>query len=134
MSEKVDVQRSKTSPVRSPKDEDLGSDTIAPAVDIYETDTGWVLAADMPGVAKDQLDVQVERGVLTIAGRFSAEAPEGRTVHGGFRRPDYFRSLALSDEIDRGNISAGLNNGVLTVVLPRAEAARTRKITVEGGD
>ncbi len=134
MSSKVNVTRRDKGPVRPGRDEDVGNDSIAPAIDICETDTGWLLAADMPGVGKDDVDVQVERGVLTISGRFTAEPPEGRAVYQGFHRPDYFRSLSLSDEIDRANISANLTNGVLTIVLPRAEATQTRKITVESRD
>jgi len=131
---KVNVQRRDKGAVRPTRDEDLGDDTVAPAADVCETDTGWLLLADMPGVAKEQLEVQVERGVLTISGQFGTPPPEGREIYQGFQRPDYFRSLALSDEVDRANITANLTSGVLTIVLPRAQAAETKKIVVEPGE
>jgi HSP20 family molecular chaperone IbpA len=108
-------------------------ETVAPAIDVCETDTGWLLVADMPGVAKDGADVQVERGVLTISGKIGTEPHFGRTVYNGFQRLDYFRSVALSDEVDRTKISASQSDGVLTIVLPKAAAAQTRKIMVQAG-
>ena len=134
MSAKVNVHRHGKGPVRPSEGQDVGNDTIAPSIDIYEVQDGWRLVADMPGLSKEELDVHVERGVLTISGPFAVEPPEGRPVYGGFPRADYFRSLALSDEIDRASVSASLNNGVLTVTLPRAEAAATRKIEVQAGE
>jgi len=134
MSAKVNVHRQGKGPVRPSEGQDVGNDTIAPAIDVYEVDDGWRLVADVPGLSKDGLDVHVERGVLRISGQFAVEPPEGRPVYGGFPRADYFRSLALSDEIDRAKISAALTNGVLSVTLPRAEAAATRKIEVQAGD
>ncbi len=112
--------------------EPIANETVAPAIDICETDTGWLLVADMPGVTKDGIDVQVERGVLTLSGKCGCEPPQGRIVYEGFSRANYFRSVTLSDEIDRGKITATQNEGVLTVMLPKAAAAQTRKITVQG--
>jgi HSP20 family protein len=111
--------------------EGVAAETVAPSIDIAETETGWLLVADMPGVAKDGIDVQVERGVLSISGRCGCESPKARTVYEGFRRVNYFRSVALSDEVDRARITAAQNDGVLTVVLPKAAAAQTRKINVQ---
>jgi len=111
----------------------IATETVAPPIDIYETGTGWVLVADMPSVPKDNIDVQVERGVLAISGRCGSAPPVGRMVYQGFQRANYFRSVALSDEIDRTRITAAQNDGVLTVILPKAAAAQTRKITVHAG-
>ncbi len=106
-----------------------------PYVDIYQTDAGLTVVAEMPGVEQDSIGVQVEKGVLTISGR--AEPPnlsgynalyEGVPLGGNF-----FRAFALSDEVDRDKATATLRDGVLTVVLPRAPQARSRKITVEPG-
>ncbi len=115
------------------RSESVATETVTPAIDICETDTGWLLVADMPGVSKDSIDVQVERGVLTISGRCSSPSPKGRLVYEGFQRVNYFRSIALSDEVDRSKITASQSDGVLTVVLPKAAAAQTRKITVQAG-
>jgi HSP20 family protein len=119
--------------VRANQPRERSRETVAPPIDVCETDTGWLLVADMPGVSKDGVDVQVERGVLTISGKVGSEPHVGRTVYRGFQRLDYFRSVALSDEVDRTKISASQSDGVLTVVLPKAAAAQTRKITVQPG-
>jgi len=111
--------------------EPIATETVAPAIDVCETDTGWLLVADMPGVTRDGIDVQVERGVLTLSGRCGCEPPQGRAVYEGFTRANYFRSVTLSDEIERSKITAAQNEGVLTVMLPKAAAAQTRKITVQ---
>ena len=103
-----------------------------PAVDIYEAADGWVLKADMPGVSKEDVGVHVEKGVLTIEGRMGGPASTGRLVYRGFEPADYFRSFPLSDEVDREKMSARMQDGVLTVTLPKAEAAKTRRIAVEG--
>jgi HSP20 family protein len=134
MSANVNVERREKAPVGTAQKEDLGHQTILPAIDVCETDSGWLLVADMPGVSKDDVDVQVERGVLTLSGRSGIETPSGRPVYEGFQQMDYFRSVTLSDEIDRGAITANIANGVLTVVLPRAASAQTRKITVQSGE
>lgn len=110
-----------------------GQNLQAPPVDLYETDEGWVLLADVPGADKQDVSVEVDKGVLTIDVRMSAERPGGRPVLEEFARADYFRSVVLSDEVDWQKISAQVRDGVLTVALPRAEQARPRKIPVEPG-
>ena len=108
-------------------------DQQVPPVDIYETDDGWVLLADMPGVGKDDVNVEVRQGVLTIEGRMSGPVPAGQLVCRGFERADYFREFPLSEEVERERISATIRDGVLRVVLPKAETARTCRIPVEPG-
>ena len=109
-------------------------DVLVPPVDIHETDDGWVLLADVPGVGKDGLDVEVHKGVLTIHGRMDKTPIAGRVVHQEFRRADYFRSFPLSDQVDRDRIVANVSGGVVTITLPKAQAARPRKIMIEGDD
>lgn len=133
MNKKEQIQQGGEVSVRSGHVREVAREAIAPAIDICETDTGWLLVADMPGVPKENIDVQVERGVLTISGRAQSEPPAGRIIYQGFQRADYFRTVALSDEVDRAKITASQNGGVLTVVLPKAAAAQTRRITVQSG-
>jgi len=108
--------------------------TYAPLVDIYETSDGTtMLVAELPAADPASVDIRVEKGVLTIAGQ--ANLPEltgeyARTFV-GFGGGSYFRAFALSDEIDREKIDASFNDGVLTLRLPRAEAAQTRKIQIK---
>lgn len=105
-----------------------------PPADIYETQDHVVLVADMPGVAPGDVDVSLERRVLTIRGHVPVETHEGyRRVHTEFGERDFQRVFALSEEIDRDLIEASHKNGVLTLKLPKAELARTRKIEVKSG-
>jgi HSP20 family molecular chaperone IbpA len=108
----------------------------SPLVDIYETEDGTtVLTAEMPGADSDSLDVQVDKGTLTITAKARPLAPdEGYSLtYGGFGTGRYFRAFALSDEIDREKIEARFENGVLRLHLPKAEAAKTRKVPIQLG-
>jgi len=101
-----------------------------PPVDIYETGEGLTVLADLPGVAKDGLSVQVEQGVLTIEGRQNRETP-GDLVHREFALTPFFRQFRIAEQIDTTRLRAALKNGVLTLELPKAEAAKPRQIPVE---
>lgn len=102
-----------------------------PRADVYETEEGVTLQAEMPGVAADDIDVTLEKGVLTIRGRTREDAHEGyRQVYAEYLYGDYERAFTLSEEIDRDGIKASCVNGVLTLQLPKAKAAQTRKIKV----
>jgi HSP20 family protein len=102
---------------------------VAPNVNIVETAVDFVLEAEMPGVAKDGLDISVEENVLTIAGRRQAE-PQGNLLHRESRAVDYRRIFQLDPSIERDKISAQIEQGLLTVRLPKAEKAKPRKIEV----
>jgi HSP20 family molecular chaperone IbpA len=103
----------------------------APPIDIFETDTGLVLHADLPGVGGDDLELQVQDNKLTLFGRVAPPAPENaRLIHQEYRVSDFLRSFILSDEVDHERIEAKLNNGVLEVTLPRAAKAEPRRIQV----
>ncbi len=105
---------------------------FVPPSDIYETGDSIVVLAEMPGVPSDGVDITLERRVLTIRGR---GAP---SEHGGYQRVynefvdgDYERVFTLSENIDRDRIEATLKDGVLHLVLPKAETARPRRIELK---
>jgi len=102
---------------------------VTPAVDIYETREGLVVKADLPGVAKDALDVRVENNLLTIRGRAAHCAP-GELLYREYELANFYRQFELSDKVDQLKISAELKNGVLTLNLPKAEEAKPRRIDV----
>jgi HSP20 family protein len=102
---------------------------VAPAVDIYETLEGLVVKADLPGVAKDGLDIRVENNLLTIRGRAGHAAP-GEALYREYELAHFFRQFELNDKVDQLKISADLKNGVLTLNLPKAEEAKPRRIEV----
>ena len=109
------------------------SPVFVPAVDIYETDDSLVLLADMPGVSNQGVEIHLEDNELTIRGKV-AEEPSGlNPIYTEYRSGDYYRSFTLSNVIDQDKIEALMKNGVLKVVLPKAEEAKPRKIEVKAG-
>jgi HSP20 family protein len=103
---------------------------ITPPVDIYETADGLVVKADLPGVAKEGLDVRVENSLLTIRGKAAHAAP-GDPVYREYGLVNFFRQFELNERVDQGKISADLKQGVLTLNLPKAEEAKPRQIEVK---
>src|SRR5580700_10591748 len=103
---------------------------IAPAVNIYETPTAFVLEADLPGVSKEGLDLTLDASSLTISARRTKNNVTAEPIYRESTTADYRRVFELDSEIDRAAISANLDQGVLTVTLPKSENAKPRKITV----
>jgi HSP20 family molecular chaperone IbpA len=100
--------------------------------DIHDTGKAVVLTLEMPGVGRDDVDIDLERRVLSIRGRGRVTSPEGyRLVHAEYGEGDYERVFTLSEEIDEAAIQAEVENGVLTLTLPRAEATKPRRIEVK---
>ena len=102
-----------------------------PDVDIIEEKEETVLTADLPGVDEKSLDITLEKNVITIRGRVETEIPAGcRLAYGEYEVGDYERAFTLSDEVDKDKIQATIKNGVLKLVLPKAAAAKARKIAI----
>jgi HSP20 family protein len=111
--------------------EELKRPVCQPGVDILETDAGLLLRADLPGVTKETLDLVIEDNVLKIFGRSVVSLPDdAKPTHHEFRMGDFYRSFILGDEIDTENIKAELENGVLSLRLPKRKI-RPRRIEVE---
>jgi HSP20 family protein len=105
----------------------------APAVDIYETENELVLKADLPDVDLKDIDVRVENQTLTISGERKFEKQEsGKGYHRIERNYGSFvRSFSVPNTFDTENIAAEFKNGVLSVTLPKKEAAKPRQVKVE---
>ena len=104
---------------------------FVPRADIYETPEAIVLLADVPGVKESNLSITLENDVLTIEGNVEPEAHSGFSLaHAEYEVGDYRRVFTLSTDVDRDKIEATLKAGVLTLVLPKAEPAKARKIAV----
>jgi len=100
-----------------------------PPADIYETKDSIVVLAEMPGVSSEGVDISLERRVLTIRGRSaSQDHSKYQRAYNEYSDGDYERVFTLSENIDRDRIEATLKDGVLQLVLPKAEAAKARKI------
>ena len=104
---------------------------FTPPIDIYESDEGLVLVADLPGVTINTLELQVQDNKLTLLGRVTPSVPpEAKLLHKEYDEGDFLRSFILSDEVAHERITAKLNSGVLEVVLPKAAKTQPRRIQV----
>jgi HSP20 family protein len=111
-----------------------GSESVLrPPVDIYETGEGITLQADMPGVAKDRLNLRVEGNSLLIEGTIGVAPQEQMTaLHADVRSTVYQRSFTLSNELETQRIDAVLKDGQLTVHIPKRAELRPRRIEIGG--
>jgi len=104
---------------------------LLPPVNVVEDSSGITLTADLPGVAKDQLTLQVEADTLTIEGAVKLNLPQGmEPSHVEIDTPRYRRVFTLSKELDAEKVSAEFNQGVLKLRIPKAEHAQPRKVTI----
>ena len=102
-----------------------------PIADIFETDRSLTVVLEMPGAKKENVDVNVDDGILKIDSKIDFSKYEGlRPVYTEYNIGHYTRSFRLSSAIDQTKISAEMKDGVLTVVLPKSERAQPRKIAV----
>ena len=103
---------------------------VAPNVNIFETQEGYVLQAEMPGVGKDGLEITLEGNEIAITGRRNPETVTGETLFRESNKADYRRVFELDPAIDTSKVSAKIEQGVLTVTLPKSERVKPRKIQV----
>lgn len=103
---------------------------FVPAVDIFESADELTLLADMPGVPIENVEIDLDNDQLTIKGTAAGGEEEGTVLLREYSVGDYYRQFTLSNVIDRERIQASMKDGVLKVVLPKAEAAKPRKIEV----
>ncbi len=114
-----------------PREETRSMDRfIRPAVNIIETDEGLTLTADLPGAVKESLDVSVEKGILTISAPVTHSTP-GRAVYTEFELASYYRQFSIPESLDHSKAKAEYANGILTLRVPRAEAAKPKRIDVK---
>lgn len=104
---------------------------LMPPVDVIEDSGGITLYADLPGVPKDKLSLQVEADTLTIEADVCLAVPEGMEAsHAEVSLPRYRRVFTLSKELDTSKVSAELSQGVLRLRIPKAEHAQPRRIEI----
>ena len=117
----VDKAQESTTPMRA----------FMPIADIFETEEALTVVLEMPGVAKDNVDVNVENGLLTIEGRIEFTKYEGlRPVYTEYNIGPYRRSFRISNQVDQSKIEAEMKDGVVTLTLPKTEKAKPRRITI----
>jgi HSP20 family protein len=103
----------------------------APEVNIFENKDGYVLEAEMPGVNKDGLEITLEGNELTIVGRRPVEAAFGEALFRESHTRDYRRVFEIDPAIDAAKVSARMEQGILTLTLPKSERVKPRKIKVD---
>ena len=122
MNDKTSAAKSATTP---------NDTTLLPPVDVIEDASGITVYADLPGVAKDRLHLQIEADTLTIEGEMGLEMPEGlESTHVEVGSPRYRRVFTLSKELDAEKVAAEFDRGVLKLRIPKAAHAQPRKIAI----
>jgi len=105
--------------------------TYIPDVDIIEDANAITVRADLPGVSKEKLDIDVDEGILTLTGTVEPPQAHLRPVYQEYEVGGFSRRFTLGEKLDQDKISAKVDNGVLTLVLPKAAAAKPRKIEIK---
>jgi HSP20 family protein len=125
------VTKEQNAPAEVPAQSQRQVRYVTPLADVDSSDEGYSIRAEMPGVNKSSLEITVDNGELTLIGHREVEAEAGEPVYREIRPVDYRRVYELDPTIDTTKISARIEDGVLTVTLPKAESVKPRKITVE---
>jgi HSP20 family protein len=107
-------------------------DFISPAVDVYETDKGWNVHVELPGVKKEDIKIDSSDKAVTLSAesKFSQDYNRDNVRYQERRFGTYSRTIPLPDNVDRDKIDANFKDGVLNLFLPKGEVAQPRKITV----
>jgi HSP20 family protein len=117
----ADTSREATRPTRA----------FVPSADIYESETALTVVLEMPGVSKENVDVNVEDGVLTVEGRIEFSKYERlQPVYSEYNVGPYRRSFQISNQIDHSKIAAQMRDGIMILELPKVETAKPRRIQV----
>jgi HSP20 family protein len=104
---------------------------FSPYADIHETDRAVVVSLEVPGVDKNAIDIQLDKGVLTVKGRIDATKYESlRPIYSEYNVGNFVRTFTVSPKIDSSGIAATVADGVLTIDLPKAKEALARRIAV----
>jgi HSP20 family protein len=104
---------------------------VSPEVNIFETNDGYVLEAEMPGVSKEGLEITLEGNEMTLVGRRKDEVTQGEPLFRERALTDYRRVFELDPAIDTGKIAAKMDQGLLTLTLPKSERVKPRRIAVD---
>jgi HSP20 family molecular chaperone IbpA len=103
-----------------------------PDVDILERPDAYVIHADMPGASQQTVDVNLDKGLLTLDARLAEPDEDLRPLHGEYRSGGYHREFRISEDIDAGAVSATMKDGVLELLLPKSVESQPRRIAVAG--
>jgi len=129
--ERKELEAVEKKPVQAAQGEPIHENVMfVPHVDIVENAEVITLYADMPGVSKENLSIDARDGVLNLTGKVDAPDNKRKAIYREYEEGGFTRKFTLGEKIDTEKISAKLTNGVLTLVLPKAEAHKPRKIQI----
>jgi len=118
--------------VESDRESTIPARSFIPATDIFENEHALIVVLEVPGIQRDHVEVRVEDNRLTIDGRLDQSKYEGlQPVYTEYNIGNYSRSFQLSSQIEQEGIVAELNNGVMTLTLPKRESAKPRRISIK---
>lgn len=127
--QEVQVQQKRE--VEKKQESTIALRSFLPVADIFETDHALKVVLEMPGVDKESVEVGVENDVLNISGRIDVSKYEGlQPLYTEYNIGNFSRSFQISNRIDQNGIKADLNDGVMTIVLPKSERAKSRRIAI----
>jgi HSP20 family protein len=115
----------------APKEDNRPAAFVTPLVDIETKDDGYVIRAEMPGVDKGGVEITVDNGEMTILGRRKPTEFTAELIHWEIQPHDFRRVYELDPSIDTTKVAAKIDDGILTVTLPKAETVKPRKIAVQ---
>jgi HSP20 family protein len=134
MADKQELQVQQKREVDKGEEATTPTRAFMPNVDIFETEDALTVVLEMPGVDRDHIGIGVDNGVLTVEGSIDFGKYEGlEPVYSEYNVGPYRRSFRISNQIDQDKISAEMRDGVIKLVLPKAEEAKPRKIEVRSG-
>ena len=126
-----DLQAQKKREVESKEEATIPARVFLPNADIYETTNELKVVLEMPGIEKNKVDIKVEDAVLHVEGRIDLSKYAGlQPLYTEYNVGHYARSFQLSSKIDQSKIAAEMNDGVLSLTLPKMEEAKPRTIQV----
>jgi len=118
-------------PAMAPNEDNRPAAFVAPRVDIETTDDGYVIRAEMPGVEKGGLEITIDNGEMAILGRRKPTEFTAELIYREIQPHDFRRVYELDPSIDVTRVGAKIDDGILTVTLPKAETVKPRKISVQ---
>jgi HSP20 family molecular chaperone IbpA len=131
MADRQQLQTQKKREQESREETTIPARVFVPTADIYETQDALTVILEMPGVEKSNVSVRVEEGLLQVEGRLDLTKYQGlQPLHIEYNVGHYARSFQLSSKIDQGKIAAALNDGVLSLTLPKVQEAKPRVINI----
>jgi HSP20 family protein len=132
MTARQELQVQKKRELEKTEEATIPARVFLPTADIYETQEALTVILEMPGVAKSNVDVRVEDGVLTVEGRLDLSKYQGlQPLYTEYNIGHYSRSFQLTSKIDQNGIGADFKEGVLSLTIPKVEEAKPRSIEVK---